>query len=236
MPVRTNAIDLRLGDPLTIETQVDQVPLVICGKLSNLLPKVVWVSVADPGCPQVVTELKEGHPVRLSASRSGHALVGDSTFRSCLGTARRLVAVGRPAELRLVDRRAKLRVALRRSVGIRLARSSTSGQGEHFAIGTSLDIGMEGMRFETTLHLSVGDHVFVTMVLEQNGPLYALAQIIRLDDAALDRPYLARAVEAGWSGGRRPVRVSVTWEEMCPADRQRLQDFLAKAADRAALG
>ena len=83
--------------------------------------------------------------------------------------------------------------------------------------------------------MSVGDHVFVTIVLEQNRPLYALAQVIRLDDAALDRPYLARAVEAGWSGGRRPVRASVTWAEMCPADRQRLQQFLA-SVDRAALG
>jgi c-di-GMP-binding flagellar brake protein YcgR len=235
MPVLTDPKTLILGDAVTIETQVDQVPLVIRGKLSNLLPKVVWVNVADPGCPNTMAELKEGHPVRLSAPREGSALVGDSTFRSCVGTTRRLVAVGRPAELRLVDRRAKVRIALRRSVGIRVARSSTAGEAGHFDIGTSVDIGVAGMRFETTVHMSVGDHVFVTIVLEQNRPLYALAQVIRLDDAALDRPYLARAVEAGWSGGRRPVRASVTWAEMCPADRQRLQQFLA-SVDRAALG
>jgi c-di-GMP-binding flagellar brake protein YcgR len=235
MQVRTDATNLRLGDVLTIETQIDQVPLVICGKLSNLLPKVVWVNVADPGCPPAITELKEGHPVRISAPRDGHALVGDSTFRSCLGTTKRLVAVSRPAELRLVDRRAMLRVALRRSVGIRTARNSAAGESGHFAIGTSTDIGMAGMRFETTVHIAAGDHVFVTMVLEQNRPLYALAQVIRLDDAVLDRPYEARAAEAGWSGGRQPVRATVKWEAMCPADRERLQEFLI-SVDKAALG
>jgi len=49
MPVLTDPKTLILGDAVTIETQVDQVPLVIRGKLSNLLPKVVWVNVADPG-------------------------------------------------------------------------------------------------------------------------------------------------------------------------------------------
>jgi hypothetical protein len=235
MQARSDATNLRLGDALTIETQIDRVPLVIRGKLSNLLPQVVWVNVADPGCPQIITELKEGHPVRLSAPREGHALVGDSTFRSCLGTTRRLVAVSRPTELRLVDRRAMLRVALRRSVGIRLARNSAAGEGGHFAIGTSLDIGMAGMRFETTMHLAVGDHVFVTIVLERNRPLDSLAQIVRLDDATTDLPYEARAADAGWSGGRQAVRAAVKWEVMCPTDRERLQDFLI-SVDSAALG
>ena len=229
MQDRTDPTALRPGDAVTIETQVGQVPLVICGKLSNLLPTAVWVNVAAPGCPLVVTELREGHPVRLSAPREGHALVGDSTFRSCLGTTRRLVAVSRPTDLRLVDRRGTLRVGLRRSVGIRIARNSAAGEGGHFSIGTSLDIGTTGMRFETTVHMAVGDHVFVTIVLERSRPLYALAQIVRLDDATTDRPYEARTAAAGWSGGRQPVRTAVKWQAMCPADRERLQEFLIGA-------
>jgi hypothetical protein len=119
-----------------------------------------------------------------------------------------------------------LRVALRRSVGIRVARHSAAGEGGDFAIGTSLDIGMAGIRFETTMHMAVGDHVFVTIVLERNRPLYSLAQIVRMDDATTDRPYEASAADAGWSGGRQPVRAAVKWEAMCPTDRERLQDFL----------
>ena len=236
MQASTDPTTLELGDAVLIETQVDQVPLAIRGKLSNLLPKVVWVNVADPGCPRVVSELEEGHPVRLSAPRDGRALVGDSTFRSCLGIARRLIALSRPTDLQLVDRRATLRVAMRRSVGIRLARNSGAGEGGHFAIGTSLDVGMSGMRFETTVHMAVGDHVFVTVVLDRNLPLYSLALIVRLEDAPADRGTgVSQARETPWRDGRRPVWATVKWEAMCSADRERLQRFLINA-DRAALG
>jgi c-di-GMP-binding flagellar brake protein YcgR len=235
MPVQTDPTTLRLGDSIVIETSFENVPLALHGKLSNLLPKVVWVNVAEPGCPPLVNELKEGHPVRLVAARQGSALVGESTFRSCLGSMRRLVAVERPIALRLVDRRSQLRVALRRSVGIRLARNSAAGEGGHFAIGTSFDISVTGMRFDTTVHMAVGDHVFVTVVLERNEPLYALAQIVRLDDSLVDRAVASKYGPQPWSEGRRLVRATVQWQAMVPADRKRLQDFLI-SLDEAAAG
>ena len=235
MQVRTDPTSLRLGDTVLIETTFDQVPLVFRGKLSNLLPKVVWVNVPRPGCPCVVSELAEGHPVRLSAARNGSALVGETTFRNCLGVSRRLLALDRPTDLRLVDRRAQLRVALRLSVGIRLARDSAAGEGGRFAIGTSLDISLSGMRLETTANMAVGDHVFVTLALETSRPLYALAQIIRLDDATTDRPLRAAREVGPLHDGRRLVRAAVKWEAMSPADRTRLQNFLVNV-DRAAAG
>jgi c-di-GMP-binding flagellar brake protein YcgR len=152
--------------------------------------------------------------------------VGETTFRGCLGASRRLLAVGRPAALRLVDRRSQLRVAMRRSVGIRLARNSAAGEGGYFAMGSSIDISLGGMRFETNVQMAVGDHVFVTVVLEQNRPLHALAQVVRLDDPVTHRTVRVRSAPALWHDGQTIVRAAVTWEAMCPADRARLQSFL----------
>lgn len=235
MAVRTDPTTLQLGDSILIETSFEQVPLVVRGRLSNLLPKIVWVNVADPGCPPLVNELKEGHPIRLSAARDSSALVGETTFRSCLGLSRRLVAVDRPKELRLVDRRAQLRIAMRRSIGIRLARNSAAGEGGYFAMGSSIDVSLDGMRFETNVQMAVGDHVFVTLVLDQKRPLHALAQIVRLDDPITDRPLQARPKLPAWHDGQPVIRAAVKWEAMCPADRESLQSFLL-AAERAASG
>jgi c-di-GMP-binding flagellar brake protein YcgR len=212
MQRRTDPTALQLGDSVLIETCLDQATLVLRGKLSNLLPKVVWVNVAEPGCPPQVSYLREGHPVLLSAARDSHALVGETTFLSCLGVTRRVVAVERPTDLRLVDRRSPFRVAVRRPVGIRLTRNQAAGESGHFVIGTSCDISLAGMSFEATMHIAVGDHVFITMVLDQNQPLYALAQVVRIDDAVTERPL---------------VRAAVKWDAIGPADRERLQSFLA---------
>ena len=224
MPVRTDSMILQLDDSVVVEMCIDQLPLAFRGKVSNLLPKVVWVNVVEPGCPPCVKELPEGHPVRLSVGRESQALVGETKFLSCLGPTRRLIAVERPPELKLIDRRAHLRVTIHRQVGIRLARSSAAGEGGHFAVGMSCDISLGGMSFESTVHMAVGDHVFVTMSLEQNRPLYALAQIVRLSDTVgtASQP----GPDAAPSNGRRVTRAGVKWEAMAPADRERLQRFL----------
>ena len=233
MPPRTDPTTLQLGDSVVIETSVDQVLFGFRGQLSSLLPTVVWVDVAEPGCPPLVRDLKEGHPVRLSAGRKTYALIGETTFRSSLGLSRRLVALERPSEMRLVDRRAQLRVATRRSVGIRLARDSAAGDGGRFSIGTALDISLTGMCLETTAHMAVGDRVFVTMVLQENQPLYAPAQIVRLEDATADRA-TAVTPRAMSHEGRKVSRASVRWQTMSPADRERLQNFLVHVEKAAA--
>jgi hypothetical protein len=233
MQARHDQETLQLGDNVLIETSVDQVPLILRGKLSGLQTGVVWVNVAGQGFPPLVLELKEGHPVRLSAARGGSALVGDATFRSCLGMARRLIALSHPTELRLVDRRASLRVAIRKSIGIRLARNSAGGAGGHFAIGTSIDIGMVGIRFEAATHMAVGDHIFVTVVLEQNRQLYALAQIVRLEDAvAGEAVEIESPVDPSHPRGRL-MRATAKWDAIAPGDRQRLESFLL-SVERAA--
>jgi hypothetical protein len=228
LPATNDSQKLQLGDDVQIDTAVEETPLILRGKLSSLMPKVVWVKMAGESIPPLALQLKEGHPVRLSAAREGSALVGDATFRSILGTTSRLVAINRPAELKLVDRRAELRVTMRKSIGIRLARNSAAGQGGHFSIGTTIDIGMVGIRFETSLQMAVGDHIFVTVVLEQNRQLYVLAQIVRLDDAVGSG---AADLDPSPSGaGRRSVRASAKWDAMAPADRTRLENFLLSAA------
>lgn len=217
---------LRLGDSILIETTVGQVPLSMHGKVSSLLPKVVWVNISGPGFPPLVKELKAGHPITLSAARECNALVGDSTFQSCPGISRRLVAVSRPTDLRLIDRRATLRVAMRKSLGIRVARGSAAGEGGHFSIGTTVDICMTGIRFETAVHMAVGEHVFLTLVLEQNRQLYALAQIVRLDDAIPSQSLDRNSPADPWHDGRRLIRAAARWDAIAPADRERLQSFL----------
>jgi hypothetical protein len=213
MQVRTDT-NLQLGDRVLIESSLDQVAFAFRGRLSKLLPKVVWVDVAEPGCPPLVRDLKEGHPVRLTAARDCHALVGESTFLSCLGLSRRLVALGRPADMQVVDRRSSLRVALRRPVGVRSAPNSGAGDVGDFVIGMSCEVSLAGMGFEAAFHGAVGDRVFITMVLEQNRPLHALAQIVRFDDVP------------GPSVDAELVRAAVKWDARCPADRQRLESFI----------
>ena len=233
MLTRNDQETLQLGDSVLIETSVDQVPLVLRGQLSSLLPKVVWVNSDGQGFPPLVLELREGHPVRLSVARQSSALVGDATFRSCLGVSHRLVAFSRPTDLRLVDRRASLRVAIRKPVGIRLARDSAAGEGGHFSIGTSVDVSMVGIRFETDVHMAVGDHVFVTIVLEGYRQLYGLAQIVRLEDAVAGGTVVADGPVDPSDRGRRLVRAVAKWGAMAPTDRERLENFLLNA-ERAA--
>jgi hypothetical protein len=107
--------------------------------------------------------------------------------------------------------------------------------GGHFAIGTSLDISLAGMSFETTLDLAVGSQVFVTLVLEQNRPLHAQAQVIKLNDCPPESSAPGSGRYAAPQRVGRPVRAAARWDAMCPADRQRLEDFLVQA-DRPAYG
>jgi len=207
---------------------VDLVPVALRGKISNLLPEVLWVRVSDPRLPPVLMAVSAGHPVRLSSPRERDALVGETTFHGSLGAARRLIALVHPAEMRLVDRRAQLRVKLRKSIGVRVSRESNAGHGGNFATGTSVDIGLSGMSFETSLHLAVGDHVFITLVLEHNRAMHAMAQVVRLDDTPqtahdgsdIQRPALFHM--------NRHVTAAVRWDAMAPSDRQNLEDLLLR--------
>ena len=220
---QADVAELQLHDEVTLETQVGQVPLTARGKLSSILPDIVWVNLSDR-CPPLVKDLPEGHPVRLSVPRATNALIGDTIFLRCMAPGRSLVAIGRPTEMRLIDRRSFLRVAIRCKVGIRLAKGSLAQDAGRFGVGTCRDISLKGMRFETPLHMAVGDHVFLSVAVERRFTIFALAQVVRLED------YIEPSTSEPCGGARvRPVAV-VKFEALSDNDRRLLEAFLGSKA------
>jgi hypothetical protein len=90
------------------------------------------------------------------------------------------------------------------------------------------------MKFETTVHMAVGDHVFINMALDQGAAFHGLAQIVRLEDALTDRLISDDQDVAVLHDGRRLIRAAVKWEAVCPSDRARLQQFLVHIEDAGA--
>jgi hypothetical protein len=156
-------------------------------------------------------------------------LVATAVDEVPLGLPHRLVAFDRPTELTLVDRRTQMRVAMRKSIGVRLARTSAAGGGGHFSIGTTIDVGATGIRFETAAQMAIGDHVFVSLVLEGNRQFYAMAQIVRMDDTRSPLDIDPQLPGSRSQEGKRHIRAAAMWDAMAPTDRARLESFLLKA-------
>ena len=116
-------------------------------------------------------------------------------------------------------------------VGVRVVASSRAGGSGQFEMGRAYDLSLAGMKLLTTLHVSVGDHVFVSIVVWPRQAVCALARVVRIEDAPANGPFLY-APALSTSGSRHPSRLAfIAFATMSNADRTRLEAYLARLGD-----
>jgi hypothetical protein len=223
---------LEIGDEVLIETRLEEDLFAVRGRLSSLLPQTLWVNTVDFGGHPLLEQVPEGNQIRFSAYKSHNALVGDSTFLRLLGPKHALVAIERPAELQLVDRRASIRVPIRRPVALRVANESVAGDGGVPGLAWSVNVSLSGILVETTLRVDLGDPVVLSIQLGTGTEktVNAMAQVVRLQDPPAHRLLQDLPTVVPPDDGRRRIYAGLQFATVSSGDRDRLQAFLGKAA------
>lgn len=217
--------DLSIHDEVTVETEIDGVPVSLSAFVTNVLENELWLATKLPE-PRLMS-LDAGQPIHLSFDRGGQLIIG-SQFLRRLGNSTRLgmeksrvFAVRRPQGVENVQRRAHVRVDLERTVRIR----SMGSLGDHVGIGKTVNIGAGGVQFTTEVPLMFGDQLKIALVLTPRDIVVAGGTVVRIEDQA-----------AAPIDGTRPAeppkvlsKVAMRFDKISEADQERISVHILAA-------
>jgi c-di-GMP-binding flagellar brake protein YcgR len=221
-----NGKDLSIHDDVTVETDLDAMPVSLRAFVTNVLAEELWLATKLPD--ERINRLQRGQGIHLTLDRDGPVIL-ESTFLRRLGDASkfqvqksRVFAVQRPAGVESSQRRAHVRVDLERAVRIR---SMGSAGPEKLGTGRTINIGAGGVLFATSMPLLFGEELRLAIVLNTKDIVITGGSIVRIEDFDDEAPqeYVPGA------GARRPTpmsRVAVRFDQVSEADQERITCYI----------
>ena len=212
---------------MVLETEVRDELVTLTAIVTNVLADELWLAMRLPD-PRL-QDLREGQRIHLTFDRGG-SLIVESAFLRRLGSGTRLgmeksrlFAVSRPKGIEGAQRRAHLRVPLERCVRIK---SLIGANHEPIGTGTTINVGVGGVKFRTSMSLLMGDHLRLALVLTPRDIVVVGGTIVRIEDQQ-ELPAGDDAVS-----GRSPnamSRVAVRFDGITELDQERIACHILSA-------
>lgn len=202
-PVESRGIGWKKGDPhmssetepivhdqVLVESEIEGDALAFRAVVVNVQPGSLWMGLTRPD-PRL-ERLGRDAPLHLTFKRDNAAIVAESAFMRHLGSTRdRLFAVATPADPRLVQRRAHIRLDVQSPISITVVNHGESGSAGRHGRGTTRNISAGGVAFWSDLAMVTGDELELAIDLGPAERVAAEAVVVRVEETD-ERPAGAR--------------------------------------------
>lgn len=172
-------------DQVLVEAEVDGKVIRFRAVVVNILPAAMWMGLVKPDSQ--LGQLRPGDPIGLTFRREDAGMVAASTFLSHLGsTQSRLFSVEMPADCRLIQRRAQLRLDTECPIQYVVVTQSETASAGLTGEGTTRNISAGGLQFMVRAPIeetvNAGDALELKLALGRDAVL-AEAEVVRVEDA-----------------------------------------------------
>ncbi len=170
-------------DQVLVEAEIDGRVAAFRTVVVNVLPGVLWLGLLKPN--PLLERLQPNDPAILTFRREGSAMVAESAFVALLGPSQsRVFSVEWPSDVRMVQRRAQLRVDAEGPVQYTIIETVTDFSGVA-GQGATRNLSAGGLQFAVKVPIEeaviVGDLLELRMGLGQNVVM-ADATVVRTED------------------------------------------------------
>lgn len=172
-------------DQVLVEAEIDGRIVAFRAVVVNVMPAALWLGLVKPD--SLLEQVRAGSPIALTFRRDDAGMVAESTFLSHLGsTQSRLFSVEMPADCRLTQRRAHMRLDTECPVRYTVVSQSDTGGAGQTGEGTTRNISAGGLQFMVAAPIaetvSKGDALELRLTIGQDVVL-AEAEVVRVDNA-----------------------------------------------------
>lgn len=176
----------------------------------NVKPTALWLGLVRPQ-PQL-EQLRRDQPLQLTFRRDNTGMIAASSFIGLLGVSQsRLFSVSWPDDLRLIQRRAHLRLDAQCPIEYTVASESATGSAGQTGEGVCCNLCAGGVQFVVRASpdetVAVGDELDLRIGLGRDGVALAEAVVVRVDDGATMGPGPNDTVHPASSGPRSLIAV-----------------------------
>ena len=205
-------IDMKpaVHDRVLVEAHIDGQLTSFRAVAVNILPTALWLGLVGP--QPKLEQLRRDQPLQLTFRRDNTGMIAASSFIAHLGVSRtRLFAVSWPDDVKLIQRRAHLRLDAQCPVEYTVASQSATGSPGQTGDGICCNLSAGGAQFVVRYALGetvgVGDELDLRVALGREGVVLAEAVVVRAEDAAAVAAGPDAPVQPGWSGPRSLIAV-----------------------------
>jgi hypothetical protein len=220
--------DFVIRDEVLVETEIDGLFVELAAFVTNVLADELWlaVHVPDPRLGAVAV----GQRLHLTFDRGGK-LTTESEFLRRLGGTRlgtqksRVFAIRKPQDVESLQRRAHVRVDLERTIRLRSLADGPESKG----IGKTVNIGVGGVKFATSMPLVFGEQLRLALVLTPHDIVVAGGPVVRIEEPANPATEVNPVALAGTG---RLRMVAVRFDSITEVDRERIACHILAAHRR----
>lgn len=171
-------------DQVLVEAEIDGRVVGFRAVVVNVMPAALWLGLVKPD--SLLEQLHPGDTIALTFRREDAGMVAQSSFLSHLGsTQSRMFSVEMPADCRLVQRRAHLRLDTECPIQYTVVSQSETGSAGITGEGTTRNISAGGLQFMVRAPIrdtvSSGDDLELRLTIGQDVVM-AEAEVVRVDD------------------------------------------------------
>jgi c-di-GMP-binding flagellar brake protein YcgR len=222
-------LDLKpaVHDRVLVEAELDGQSISFRAVAVNVMPTAIWLGLVLPQ-PQL-EQLKRDQPLQLTFRRDGTGMIAASSFVGHLrSTHSRLFAVSWPDDLRLIQRRAHLRLDAQCPVEYTVVSQSATGSPGQTGDGICCNLCAGGVQFVVRGGLdatvAVGDELDLRVALGRDGVVLAEAVVVRVEDATTMVLGPDEPVRAGSTGPRSLI--AVRFESISDVDQDKIVRYI----------
>lgn len=173
--------EIAIRDRIVLEADVPAGPVSISSLVVKADDEELWLGVARP--EPALTLFHSEQPIRLMVAEGAVSRLGRSVFlRTLAGDPPRIIAVSRPAEFELLQRRLHLRYDLDAPIRLRQLDPITKEPRGRSAAASAVNVSLGGMLVRTpaAVPVSVGDEVDMTLPLGGGDHISTGNRVVRV--------------------------------------------------------
>ena len=174
-----------IHDQVLVEAEVDGRVVGFRAVVVNVMPATLWLGLVKPDSH--LEPLRPGDPIALTFRRDDAGMVAAATFLTHLGSSpARLFSIEMPSDLRLIQRRAHLRLDTNCPIEYTIVSQSEIGSAGLTGEGKTTNISAGGLQFEVKAParetVEKGDALEIGVQIGPDAVL-AEADVLRVEDA-----------------------------------------------------
>jgi c-di-GMP-binding flagellar brake protein YcgR len=225
----TADIDMKpaVHDRVLVEAEFDGRLVSFRSVAVNVKPTALWLGLVRPQ-PQL-EQLRRDQPLQLTFRRDNTGMIAASSFIGRLGVSQsRLFSVSWPDDLRLIQRRAHLRLDAQCPIEYTVASESATGSAGQTGEGVCCNLCAGGVQFVVPANpdetVAVGDELDLRIGLGRDGVALAEAVVVRVDDGATMGPGPNDTVHPASSGPQSLI--AVRFESISDVDQDKIVRYI----------
>ena len=225
----TTQVDMKpaVHDRVLVEAHLDGNLVSFRAVAVNVMPTAIWLGLVSPQ-PQL-EQLRRDQPLQLTFRRDNTGMIAASSFIGHLDASHsRLFSVSWPDDVKLIQRRAHLRLDAQCPIEYTVASQSATGSPGQTGEGVCCNLCAGGAQFlvraDPTETVAVGDELDLRIGLGRDGVVLAEVVVVRVEDAATMSPGPDQPVHPGSTGPRSLV--AVRFESVSDVDQDKIVRYI----------